>query len=131
MSQRIGLLVLAAVLPWGAGGCFVDVDDDDDDVFLATYEPCVFTDQCLPQDVCLEITADYGPRVVTDAICTHECFDDFDCPISITGIRGACLDIGQGPFCYERCLDDFDCPSGFACVDAVGDFTFDSICLPF
>lgn len=126
MSHRIWLLAMAALFGLGASGCFVDADDDDDVVFLGTYEPCSFTDQCLPEDICLEVTTEFDGRAVTDAICTHECFDDFDCPISVNGLRGACEDVGQGFFCYERCVDDFDCPAGFGCFDT----DFNAICLP-
>ncbi len=131
MTHQTRLLGLAVALGVAAPGCFIDLDDDDDDVvFLGTYEPCESTSQCLPDDVCLEVTADYGSRIVTDAICTHGCLEDVDCPLSVTGLRGACYDIGQGFFCYERCIDDFDCPAGFGCVETVGGVIGDAVCLP-
>jgi hypothetical protein len=129
MIRRTGLLIVSA-LAVAASGCFGGGDGEviveEEQVFLDTYEPCEVTEQCVPSDLCLEITTDVDGRFVTDAICTHECFDDLDCPISVNGLGGACIDIGSGLFCYEGCIDDLDCPAGFACLD-----TFQaSVCLP-
>lgn len=129
MTHRIGTLVTLVALGLGSSAC-TGGGGDDVVVLLDTYEPCALTEECVPEDLCLEISTETAGRIVTDAICTHECFDDLDCPSSVTGLPGACLDIGSGPFCYERCFDDLDCPSGFACTDTFGGAQ-DSVCLPF
>ena len=126
---RTSSLAVTAALALGISGCGGGGGDAGGELLLDTYEPCPATEECVPSDVCLEVTTDTGGRVVTDAICTHECFDDLDCPISVTGLEGACIDIGSGFHCYERCLEDADCPAGFGCVDTE-DPVPDAICLP-
>ena len=77
------------------------------------YDPCSIDEECpLPSD-CLGIAVDYGDVIVEDAMCTLECFDDFDCPDG-----GMCLDAVSGPpLCYRPCFDDLDCAVGWGCID--------------
>lgn len=135
MTQRTLLLpLLAALAAVGASGCFVSVDDGGGGGgrdYLATYEPCVADSECLPADFCEPVTVTISGRTVSDAICTHDCYDDLDCPRGvISGLVGACVDFGDGPVCYERCDYDSDCPSGFYCIDCANGWCGDPICLP-
>lgn len=108
---------------------------DEDEVVIVSpgptvagvFEPCDFDEDCPDFTDCHSIVVDYGDVVVEDAMCTVECFDDFDCPID-----GICLDAASGPpLCYQLCFDDLDCPIGFACIDEIIDYTFDATCIPF
>ncbi len=120
-----------------ATGCFVTVEDDSYSYSLA-YAPCYDDGECDGRDFCawheLSYPDPYDSRrtvVVEDGICTHGCGSDAQCPDSpVSGLQGACYDIGYGLLCYERCFDDYDCPSGFYCVSTVGGVTGDAICLP-
>ena len=129
MILRTSLLALVGAVGLLSSGCFVSVDDDP--VYLNTYEPCLFSSDCLPEDDCVDITVtNPSGRTVTDGMCTHGCVDDLDCPVSPgSGLSGACYEIGgASALCYERCDGDFDCPSGFGCYPTTG--VPDAICLP-
>ncbi len=112
-----------------------------DDVFVPqpdalTYEVCYASAECLGNRMCeeLAVPADRYSDYV-NAICTVDCFDDLDCPVSeFNGLPGACLDHGilGGPsaarVCLERCEIDADCdvPAGFGCEVIAGD----RLCVP-
>lgn len=129
MIMRTSLLALAGAVGILASGCFVTVDDDPDG-FTRTYDPCLSSAECFPEDDCVEITVSSGGRTVTDGMCTHGCFDDRDCPIGVgSGLVGGCYEVGgASALCYERCDFDSDCPLGFACYATSG--VVDFICLP-
>lgn len=117
-------LVFGLVAAMGLSGCIVTSGSE-------TYEQCDFTSDCNNLgDDCRSITADWGERITTDGICSFSCFDTSDCPISLNGNFGLCIDFGGTGVssCYETCSFDTDCDPGFRC----GDFGFaESVCLPF
>jgi hypothetical protein len=90
------------------------------------FEPCNADVECPLSTECWEITVDYGDVVVTDAMCTHDCFDDFDCPSD-----AVCADANGVPLCYQLCFDDFDCWEGFACIEDFTGSGFAPMCMPF
>ena len=101
-----------------------------------TYEVCYSTSDCYLGDTCEELAlpADRYTDYV-NAICTFQCFDDLDCPVSVfNGLPGACIDhvILGGPFssrvCLERCEIDVDCDvgAGFGCELVDGE----RLCVP-
>ena len=101
-----------------------------------TYEVCYSNIDCFAGEYCEELAlpADRYTDYV-NAICTVDCFDDLDCPVSeFNGLPGACLDhaILGGPLtsriCVERCEIDADCdvPAGFGCEVIAGD----RLCVP-
>ena len=111
----MGLLTLS--------GCVVTTGSD-------TYEQCNDSFDCdIAGDSCQTISADWGDRITTDGICTFFCVDTLDCPISLNGNPGLCVDFGgTGNRCYETCDFDSDCDPGFRC----GDFGFiEFVCLPY
>jgi hypothetical protein len=105
--------------------------------FVPIYDTCFDVFDCEPlADACAFMSYEFDGLVFENAICSVECFDDLDCPISFNGEPGGCYPeaIFDGfPACVERCFDDFDCLSGFVCVSDL-DFAFiapgDSICVP-
>lgn len=137
-NLRFAWLGIAA-LATGLSGCiFVG---DYEDIFephakSITYEVCYSNIDCFAGEYCEELAlpADRYTDYV-NAICTVDCFDDLDCPVSeFNGLPGACLDhaILGGPLtsriCVERCEIDADCdvPAGFGCEVIAGD----RLCVP-
>ncbi len=118
--SRITLVALGLL---GLSGCVVV-----EDTSTPIYDPCFNTSECdVYSDACYEITIDYGDAIITDAMCSVSCYDDFDCPYD-----GICLSLeGEPAICYQPCYDDFDCAGGFACIDTVGPRTFAAVCLPY
>lgn len=105
------------------GDCVVPVG-------IPVYDECVHVDECdLLADRCQEIITDWPDGVVSSGnICTLECLDSDDCPVSMAGRIPLCVSFSSLPFlCYESCVADVDCAAGFACGN-VGDGFF--ICLP-
>ena len=101
-----------------------------------TYEVCYSDINCFPGDYCEEVAvpADRYTDYV-NAICTVECFDDLDCPMSeFNRLPGACVDhalLGgriTSRICLERCEIDADCDvaAGFGCEFMAGD----RLCIP-
>ncbi len=122
--KRLGMTMIVALAAMAGSGCIVTTDDD-----YADYEPCTFDSDC-DSFRCESVTADWGDRVTTDAICTRGCRDELDCDITASGLDGTCAAIGSGPFlCYESCDFDSDCAGGFRCgeLDTTGFF----VCLPY
>lgn len=142
---RIGSLMAsllgAAVLP----GCILEYDDE----YYApappppapppaalVYETCFSTAQCEVASFCAELAVPaYDHGYYVNAICTLDCFDDLDCPVSpFNFFQGACIDeyLVGGPIgprlCVERCEIDADCDQlgGFACQVLDGE----RLCLP-
>ena len=130
---------LTSLLLLGSSGCIFVGDFDDDFVpepNAITYEVCYAQSQCFVGDQCEELAvpadafADY-----VNAICTFQCFDDLDCPVSeFNALPGACIDhiyLG-GPvssrICVERCEFDVDCDvaAGFGCRILAGE----RLCVP-
>jgi hypothetical protein len=121
-------------------GC-IFVGDFDDGFHPAapksiTYGVCYSDLECFAGDYCAELAlpADLYTDYV-NAICTFECFDDLDCPISeFNLLPGACVDhalLGArtaARICVERCEVDADCDlaAGFACEVISGD----RLCVP-
>ncbi|HJK92338.1 MAG TPA: hypothetical protein RMH85_26625 [Polyangiaceae bacterium LLY-WYZ-15_(1-7)] len=149
---RSGLTAAVLSLSF-ASGCII-VDDDDDECFddfdcpsgffcsaggscfaedlgVPLYDACFVVDDCdLNADRCQAITADWPDGLSsTNNICTIECFDSSDCPISANGLQGTCASLGMGGtfVCYESCVTRGDCAAGFDCGD-IG--TGDTVCLP-
>lgn len=101
-----------------------------------TYEVCYSSVDCFPGDYCEELALPVDRYTeYVNAICSVECFDDLDCPISeFNRLPGACVDhaIFGGQFtsriCLERCEIDADCdvPAGFGCEFIAGD----RLCVP-
>lgn len=103
-----------------------------DDVYVASgpqaimYEACYDQLDCSGHLFCEELALPAGPYTdYVNAICTHGCFDDLDCPLSeFNGLAGACVDhiVFGGPItstvCIERCEVDLDCDiaAGFGCA---------------
>lgn len=129
LSKTSRFILLGAVLSSSLlSGCILVGDFDD--VYepapkSITYEVCYSNSECYPGDLCEELAlpADRYTDYV-NAICTFQCFDDLDCPVSaFNGLPGACVDhvILGGPFssriCLERCEVDIDCDvgAGFGC----------------
>jgi hypothetical protein len=110
-------------------GCiFVGDFDDFHEVVpkSPTYGICFQSTGCFSGDYCEELAlpADLYTDYV-NAICTFECFDDLDCPVSdFNLLPGACVDhalLGaptSARICLERCEVDADCDvaAGFGCV---------------
>jgi hypothetical protein len=131
--------VVVAALATGLSGCIFVGDYDDifePDPSALTYEVCYSSAECFGNRFCEELAlpADRYTDYV-NAICTIDCFDDLDCPVSeFNGLPGACLDhaILGGPItarvCLERCEIDADCdlPAGFGCEVIEGD----RLCVP-
>ena len=129
-----------AVLPLLFSGC-IFVGDFDDEYFepapkALTYEVCYRNAECFPGDSCEELAlpADLYTDYV-NAICTFQCFDDLDCPVSeFNLLPGACVDhalLGartSARICVERCEYDADCDvaAGFGCALLAGD----RLCVP-
>ncbi len=133
MRRNAYMLALACAL--GASAC--DSDPDYYAAFVPIYDTCFDVVDCEPAaDACAFMSYQFGANIYENAICTVECVDDFDCPVSFNGELGGCypaaIDDGY-PGCVERCFDSADCPPGFACVSDL-DFAFidpgDSICVP-
>jgi hypothetical protein len=117
-----------AVVSTSLGGCvFVGDYEETFEVHpdALTYEVCYSSAECLGSRFCEELAlpADRYTDYV-NAICTVDCFDDLECPVSeFNGLPGACIDheILGGPIssrvCVERCEIDADCdvPAGFGC----------------
>jgi hypothetical protein len=124
MTLRTSLLALAAATGFLASGCVVESSPQ------ATYEWCDFDSDCNARDNCVSISVtNPGGFTVTDAMCTHGCLDDSDCPLSNAGYAGACYEVGgASALCYERCDTDLDCTVGFGCYPTSG--IPDAICLP-
>ena len=118
---RMFCTLVAAI---AASGCIVVADDDP---YLAPYEPCSRSSQCLrPSDGCYDVVADYGSYVAYDGMCSLGCGDDTNCPA-----WGACYSVGGSPYlCWQRCGSDFDCAPGWGCIETIGGASFDAICLP-
>lgn len=131
MQKNAYLLALACAL--GASAC----DSDPAVAFVPVYDTCFDVVDCEPlADACAFMSFDFGGAAFENAICTVECVDDLDCPLSFNGEPGGCYPeaIADGyPGCVERCFDVTDCPPGFSCVSDL-DFAFiapgDSICVP-
>jgi hypothetical protein len=135
---RLALLVVA-VAPTSLSGCIFigDYEDILEPLPVAlTYEVCYSSAECLGDRFCEELAmpADRYTDYV-NAICTVDCFDDLDCPVSeFNLLPGACVDheILGGPItsrvCVERCEIDADCdvPAGFGCEVVAGD----RLCVP-
>ena len=138
-NLRFAWLAIAVVAASLSGCIFVG---DYDDVFVEpypaalTYEVCYSSAECLGNRFCgeLALPADRYTDYV-NAICTVDCFDDLDCPMSeFNGLPGACIDHAYlgGPVhsrvCVERCEVDADCdlPAGFGCEVIAGD----RLCVP-
>jgi len=129
----------AAIVATTLSGCIFVGDYEDVVVPHAnalTYEVCYTSAECLGNRFCEELAlpADRYTDYV-NAICTVDCFDDLDCPVSeFNGLPGACIDhaILGGPaisrVCVERCEIDADCdvPAGFGCEIIAGD----RLCVP-
>ena len=133
------LLPLSLPLLTMLSGCvFVG---DFDDVYeplpkAITYEVCYDDRDCYSGDDCeeLAVPADRYTDYVS-AICTFQCFDDLDCPVSEFNLfPGACIDHAYlgGPItsrvCVERCELDLDCDvaAGFGCALVAGE----RLCVP-
>ena len=131
--------IAVALIATGLSGCIIVGDYDDileSHPSALTYEVCYSSAECLGNRFCEELAmpADRYTDYV-NAICTVDCFDDLDCPVSeFNGLPGACLDhaILGGPIssrvCLERCEIDADCdvPAGFGCEVIAGD----RLCVP-
>jgi hypothetical protein len=131
--------VAGAVVATTLSGCiFLGDYDDILEPYPAalTYEVCYSSAECLGDRFCEELAlpADRYTDYV-NAICTVDCFDDLECPVSeFNGLPGACVDhaILGGPItsrvCVERCEIDADCdlPAGFGCEFIAGD----RLCVP-
>ena len=90
---------------------------------VAFYDTCSFDEECPLPSNCHSIAIDYGDVIVEDAMCTLECFDDFDCPDG-----GLCIGAESGPpLCHRPCFDDLDCPIGWGCIE---EFDTPPVCLP-
>jgi hypothetical protein len=138
MRMRVIFLVVVA-LSTVLSGCILVGDYED--IFepqpkSLTYEVCYANFDCFPGDYCEELAVPAGRYTdYVNAICTVDCFDDLDCPVSeFNRLPGACVDhaILGGPLssriCIERCEVDADCdvPAGFGCEFIAGD----RLCVP-
>jgi hypothetical protein len=101
-----------------------------------TYEVCYTGVDCSRGDYCQELAlpADLHTDHV-NAICTFQCFDDLDCPVSEFNLfPGACVDqrffgaVISTRICLERCEVDADCDvgAGFGCEL----IAWDRLCVP-
>ncbi|MEM9067651.1 MAG: hypothetical protein AAGE52_04070 [Myxococcota bacterium] len=116
------LALMMALSASALSGCVVTSGSE-------TYEACDFTSDCNEfGDFCSPISAEWPDGlIVNDAICTFGCIDSSDCPVSLNGNPGLCVDFSGQFLCYETCVGDFDCDPGFSC----GDFGFfENVCFP-
>jgi len=138
INLRFAWLAVAAVVTALPGCIFVGEYDDILEPVPKSimYEVCYSSADCFAGRYCEELAlpADRYTDYV-NSICTVDCFDDLDCPVSeFNGLPGACLDhtILGGPItarvCVERCEFDADCdvPAGFGCEVIAGD----RLCVP-
>ncbi len=128
--------LLAALSATAISGCWIVTPDYVEVTPVAeTYEACYGDFDCA-SGYCEEIAvpADYYSDYV-NAICTVDCYDDYDCPTSVFNLLpGACIPHdflgGVDPYgvCIERCETHGDCDvfSGFACTEFYGE----RLCLP-
>ncbi len=108
-----------------------------DHAFVPIYDTCFDVGDCEPAaDACGFMSFQFGGLVFENAVCTVQCIDDTDCPVSFNGEPGGCYPqaFADGfPGCVERCFNDGDCPGGFTCTGS-GELAFlvagDSICVP-
>ena len=138
MNRRFTWLGIALCAPSLSGCFFVGGYEDyyEPAPTSIMYEVCYSDVDCFAGRYCEELAIPAGPYAdYVNAICTHGCFDDLDCPISeFNGWPGACIDHAflGGPFtsriCVERCEIDLDCDvaAGFGCEFIAGD----RLCVP-
>lgn len=138
MTVRFALLGISLVTTL-LSGCIL-VGDFDDAYAPApssvTYGVCYSNVDCFPGDACEELAVPVDRYTdYVNAICTGQCFDDLDCPVSeFNRLPGACVDHAYlgGPItsrvCVERCEFDGDCDvaAGFGCAFVAGD----RLCVP-
>ena len=140
---QIGWLLMSLLGAAMLSGCIIDYHEDRAPgppplpvPAAIMYEVCLNTAECEVPSFCAELAIpawDYGYYV--NAICTLDCFDDLDCPVSeFNFFQGACVDeylLGGSAgarLCMERCEVDADCDqfAGFACQVLDGE----RLCLP-
>jgi len=131
----VGVALSASLL---SGCTFVSDFDDHYELRPAglTYEVCYSGTDCSPGDYCQELVLRAGLHVdYVNAVCTFECFDDLDCPVSeFNLLPGACMDqrffgaLSPARICLERCEVDADCDAGagFGCEL----IAWDRLCVP-
>ena len=110
MLRVIGLLCVGSALVLSGCG----------PVRRQTYEACLVDVDCVRSpDTCVQITTS-----ATRSMCTRSCSVAADCPTSLDGRPGLCLEDGR---CYSACtLIHGECPSGWSCQISVRGET----CLP-
>lgn len=119
-SSHLFLLCLS-LFSFSLPGCFVGN-------YIDTYEECRANSDCDNRN---DYCQGFASTTVETAICTRECWDSRDCPVTDDGLEPACLVDRPGEYgiCVETCRLDGDCESGFSC-EAAPDGSAINLCVP-
>lgn len=119
-TPHLRFSLCVALFAFTASGCFTD--------YIDTYEECAVASDCDNRN---DYCQGYASSTVRTNICTRECWDSADCPVTDDGLEPACLVNGPGEYgvCVETCNFHTDCEPGFDCEPAP-DGSFVNICVP-